>query len=190
MLKNLVHRMLGVPDTQSFVVRGIPVRVENTRPDIATERVLAQLDAALGLIEAHQPWRFRHLARDLSHIVVKRFACRGAYFYAERACLTELTFLANPSFNAAQVASSIVHEGVHARVHAMGVTYDGPDRREREERLCREAELAFGLAVPPALGAPVVERAVALLESEDVQLAPEIDWAEAQRRINEVDRGA
>lgn len=188
MLRNLVDRLRGLPPAEHFVVRGIPVRVENTRPDIDTARVLAQLDAALALVEGHQPWRFRHLQRDLSHIVVKRFACRGAYFYAERACLAELTFLANPSFNAAQVASSIVHEGVHARVHAMGVTYDGPDRRDREERLCREAELAFGLAVPSALGAPVVERARGLLESADVDLAPEIDWAEAQRRIDEVDR--
>ena len=189
MLRDLVDRLRGLPPAESHVVRGIPVRVENTRPDIATSRVLAQLDAALGLIEAHQPWRFRHLRRDLSHIVVRRFACRGAYFYAERACLTELTFLANPSFNAAQVASSIVHEGIHARVHAMGVTYDGPDRRDREERLCREAELAFGLAVPPALGRPVVERALGLLESPDVQLAPEIDWSEAARRVAEADRG-
>jgi len=62
--------------------------------------------------------------------------------------------------------------------------------RAREERLCRRAELEFGLALGPALGAPVVERALASLQLSDTDVAPVVDWGEAQRRIDEVDRGA
>jgi hypothetical protein len=173
--------------TEVHRVRGFRVVVENGRPDIATPVVLARLDEALALIERHQPWRFRHLQRDLLQFRVARFACRGAYFPDERTCLTELTFLARTDITAAPVASSILHEGVHARVDRMGVRREGRDRA-REERLCRRAELDFGRALPPDIGAPVVERALASLALVDEDVAPAIDWAEAERRVSEVDR--
>ena len=169
-------------------IRGINVVVDNTRPDIATRDVLERLDEALALIERHQPWRLRHLQRDLRQIAIVRFPCRGAYLPAEQTCVTELTFLARRDITAAPVASSIVHEGMHARSHRMGVR---PDRdMAHEERICRRAELAFGLSLPPELGAPVVERALATLQLSDSEVAPAIDWAEAQRRQSEVDNAA
>lgn len=171
-----------------YEVHGFQVAVENSRPDIATADVLARLDEALRLIDAAQPWRLRHLRRDLAGFWVVRYPCRGAFFPADRLCMTELTFLARRDITAAPVASSIVHEGIHARVHGMGVR-PGHDM-SREERLCRRAELAFGLALGPDLGAPVVERALASLALDDGGVAPVIDWAEAARRQEEVDRGA
>src|SRR3954463_15619338 len=98
-------------------ILGLAVVVENTRPDIATNDVLARLDEALELIERHQPWRMRHLKRDLRQIAIVRFPCRGAYIPADRTCIAELTFLARRDITAAPVASSIVHEGMHARAH-------------------------------------------------------------------------
>jgi hypothetical protein len=165
------------------------VSVENTRPDIATADVLARLDEALALIERYQPWRLRHLRRDLNEIRVVRFPCRGAWIGDEGACVTELTFLARRDISAAPVASSIIHEGMHARVDCMGVSRRGRDRA-REERLCRRAELEFGRALPPDLGAPVVQRALESLELADQDVAPAIDWNEALRRQNEIDRRA
>jgi hypothetical protein len=178
-----------VSDTVSLHrLRGIQVVVENTRPDIATPDVVARLDEALALIERYQPWRLRHLRRDLRQISVVRFPCRGAYLPAERVCVTELTFLARRDITAAPVASSIIHEGMHARAHNMGVR---PDRDiAHEERICRRAELAFGQSLPAELGAPVIERALATLAMDDQGVAPKIDWAEAQRRQDEVDRKA
>lgn len=171
-----------VVDTALF---GIPVHVINTRDDIDTNAVLDRLREALALIEQHQPWRLRHLQRDIVGIRVERFACRGAFFPDQRTIMTELTFLARRDISAAPVASSIVHEGIHARVHAMGVrrVHD----MSREERLCRRAELAFGLALPAELGAPVIERAMASLSLEDRDVAPVVDWQEAQRRQDAVD---
>jgi hypothetical protein len=174
---------------EEYDVRGFTVYVANTRPDIATGDVLRRLDESLALIEATQPWRLRHLRRDLSHFVVMRYACRGAFFPDERACMTELTFLARTDITAAPVASSILHEGMHARVHAMRLRPESRDAA-REERLCRQVELAFGQALPPELGAPVIERAAASLELEDEEVAPAVDWAEAQRRIAAVDARA
>src|SRR5437763_9034541 len=158
MLNRLLDTLRGLgggPTLEEHEVRGFRVVVENTRPDIATADVLARLDEALALIAQYQPWRLSHLRRDLREFRVARFACRGAFFPEERACLTELTFLARRDITAAPVAASIVHEGMHAHVHALreraGVPAD-PARLPREERLCRRAELDFGHALPPALG--------------------------------------
>lgn len=167
-------------------LRGFTVAVHNTRPDIATADVLQRLDESLDLIERHQPWRVRHLRRDLAQIRVMRYPCRGAYLPEDRACMVELTFLARRDIGPATVASTIVHEGMHARVHRMGVRDEARDRAH-EERICRRAELEFGESLPTAVGAPVVERALASLRMADDDLAPEIDWNEAGRRMREID---
>jgi hypothetical protein len=170
-------------------VRGFRVLIENSRPDIATSDVLARLGDALALIDRYQPWRLRHLERDLSQFRVARFPCRGAYFPDERTCMTELTFLARRDITAATVASSVLHEGVHARVDRMGVRRETRDRA-KEERLCRRAELEFGQSLPVDLGRPVVERALDTLTLADEEVAPAIDWAEATARQRAVDRAA
>ena len=172
--------------TERHVVRGFQVVVENTRPDIQTRAVLERLDEALALIDAWQPWRLRHMRRDVSRFWVVRYPCRGAYFPATRACMTELTFLARRDITAATVASSILHEGMHARTYAMLTNAESFDSA-REERICRRAELAFGQALPAELGAPVIERALASLQLDDEDVAPEIDWAEARQRQDQVD---
>lgn len=174
---------------ESFQLHGIPISVENTRPDIATADVIARLDEALALIEKYQPWRLKHLRRDLDQISVVRFPCRGAWIPDQGACVTELTFLARRDITAAPVAASIIHEGMHARVDRMGVSRYARDRA-REERLCRRAELDFGQALPPELGAPVIQRAIESLALVDQDVAPDIDWSEALRRQNEIDRRA
>jgi len=169
-------------------MRGFTVVVENTRTDIATADVLQRLDDSLALVEKHQPWRMRHLRRDAKQIRVMRYPTRGAFLPSHRACLVELTFLNRRDIGPETVASTIVHEGMHARVHAMGVRDEGRDRA-REERICRRAELEFGESLPVAMGAPVIERARASLALADSDVAPEIDWQEALRRQEAVDRG-
>jgi hypothetical protein len=168
------------------IVRGFPVVVENDRPDIDTDFVLDRLDAALELIQRHQPARFRHMTRDVVQFWVVSYPCRGAYFPAQRTIMTELSFLHRaPEFTPAVVASSILHEGAHARMHQLRLNGRGlrPESfgRDREERICRRAELNFGYALPPALGAPVIARAAATLATAPGELDFPIDWAEAHR---------
>lgn len=175
------------------MVRGFKVVVENSRPDIDPAQVIARLDEALALLEGAAPQRVRHLRRDLRLILVVRYPCRGAYLPAERICVTELTFLARTDISAAVVASSILHEGVHARVDRFRARFGTPlvARRAadmaREERLCRRAEIAFAQTLPTALGAPVIERALAALALDDTGVAPVVDWTAARARIAEVD---
>jgi hypothetical protein len=170
--------------TERGQIRGLPVRILNTRRDIDTQHVVERLTQALDLIAAHAPRRFRRLQQDFAGIVVRRFPCRGAFFHETRECLVELTFTVNPRHTLAEIAASIVHEAAHARVARMC----GPlpaDQRPREERLCRQAELEFGLALPD--GGVVVERARSSLALSDQEVAPAVDWAEAARRVAAVD---
>lgn len=176
-------------------VRGFRVVVENDRPDIDTEFVLDRLDAALALIQRHQPARFRHMVRDVVQFWVVSYPCRGAYFPAQRTIMTELSFLHRAAeFTPAVVASSILHEGAHARMYQLRLNGRGlrPESfgRDREERICRRAELDFGHALPPALGAPVVARAEATLAAAPGALDFPIDWAEARRNKAREDQQA
>ena len=196
-LQQLIARVAGIEPLEIFELRGIPVLVENPRKLVPTDAAIERLDDALALIERHQPWRLAHLQRDLKQIRVMRYACRGAFFPEHRACMVELTFLGRRDIGAETVASTIIHEGIHARVHAMGSgmlalgpTAQSPEHhalRAREERICRRAELEFGQSLPPEIAGPVIERAAASLALADEDVAPEIDWNEAQRRIDEVD---
>ncbi len=190
MLGDLLRAILGtpaIPAPSRQEVRGIPVVVNNTRPDIDTVDVLARLERALALIEQHVPHHFRHLRRDFAYIVVQRFACRGAYFNEQRACLVELTFTVNPDFSDAEIAATILHEAMHARLHQLGFPLEMTDRA-RQERFCRRAEIEFGQLVPN--GDLVVARARTTVELTDEEVAPVIDPDLAARRIAEVDREA
>ena len=168
-------------------VRGLPVVVYNTRRDIETEHVLKRLDEALALIERYQPWHFRRLRRDFSRIVVRRFPCRGAYFPESRTCLVELTFTVNSEFTPAQVAATILHEAMHARIDNAGVKHESASAA-KHERFCRRAEVEFGMLVPG--GQAIVERALATLDFSDEEVAPEIDWQLAAQRVEEADHAA
>ncbi len=174
-------------DVRQTTLLGIPVVVENTRPDIDTDRVLDRIERCLGLIRQYVPHHFRHLQRDFSYIVSKRFACRGAYFHNERACLIELTFCVNPSFSDAEVAATILHEAMHARLDNLGFPLEMEDRA-RQERFCRRAELEFGALVPG--GEKVIDRARETIELADEEVAPVIDPQLAAERIAAVDRAA
>ncbi|MFL5537177.1 MAG: hypothetical protein ACJ8AP_15840 [Gemmatimonadales bacterium] len=170
--------------TQEYEVRGFGVRLTNTRPDIDSRDVLDRLAGALDLIALHAPRRFGRLRQDIQSFVVRRFPCRGAFFPQTGECLVELTFTVNPRHTLAEIAASIVHEATHARI----ATRFGPlpqSCRAREERLCRQAELEFGLAVPE--GATVIERARQALSMADRDVAPLVDWTEGARRVAQAD---
>jgi hypothetical protein len=182
--KRWMARRLERALTTSTTIRGIPVIVQNTRPDIATADVLRRLDESLGLIERYAAHHFRRLRRDFARIAVQRYACRGAYLPDQRTCLVELTFTVNRDFSASQVAATILHEAMHARLHRMGFLLGMADRA-RQERFCRRAEIEFGLAVPD--GAPIVERAMATLQATDEEVAPDIDPTLAAHRVAQAD---
>ena len=170
--------------TQNAMLHSVPVTVVNTRPDVDSGNVLSRLDGALDLIAVYTPHYYRHLRRDFAAIRVQRYACRGAYFPDTNTCLVELTFTVNAGFSLAQVAATILHEAMHARLHRLGFPLDMDDRA-RQERFCRRAEIEFGRLVPG--GDAVIERAKETLGGTDDEVAPVIDDRLAEQRIRETD---
>lgn len=174
-------------DTRRLVLRDFPVTVVNSRPDIDTDDVVARLDGALALIERYVPHHFRRMHRDVRGFLVERRAYRGAFLVESRTCMVELTFVVNRSFSLAQVAATILHEAMHARLYARGIA-TGRHESHRQERFCRQAEIEFGRLVPG--GEPVVARAVESLALSDRDIAPAIDDRLAAQRVAEADRAA
>ena len=172
-------------ERRAVVLHGLDVSIHNTRPDISTDDVVARLDAAFGLIARYTPHYWRHLRRDFAGVVVRREAYRGAYFPDTGLCLVELTFVVNRDFTPAQVAATVLHEGMHARLHRLGFPLDFADR-PRQERFCRRAEVRFGRLVPG--GEAVVARALGILaEAGDAEVAPRVDPALAAARVAAAD---
>ncbi len=114
---------MDVPDgqeqTQEYEVRGLGVRLTNTRPDIDSRDVLGRLAGALDLIARHAPRRFGRLRQDIQRFVVRRFPCRGAFFPETGECLVELTFTVNPRHTLAKSPPpSFTRQLTHALRHA------------------------------------------------------------------------
>jgi hypothetical protein len=173
--------------THRCVVHGFNTVIVNTRADIDTKQVIARLDGALALLKQYVPHHYRRLSRDFSGFLVERRAYRGAFLTGPRTCLVELTFIVNPAFSLAQVAATILHEAMHARLHACGVAIS-PAESHRQERFCRRVEIEFGSIVPD--GEPVVRRAMETLSLTDQQIAPVIDQRVAAQRVAEADLAA
>ncbi len=168
-----------------LVLRGFPTVILNSRSDISTSVALDRLDGALGLLERYVPHHYRRLHRDFSGFLIERRAYRGAFIIASLVCIVELTFVVNRGFSLAQVAATILHEGMHARLYSRGVAI-GAGESHRQERFCRRAEIEFGLLVPD--GEQIVGRAREALALSDSSIAPIIDPRVAAERVAEVDR--
>ena len=161
-------------------ILGVPVWFLNDRADIDDAHLEARFGEALALIRDHAPRSLARLRTDVAHVWVRRWPNRGIFFGDTRIMVVDTTFVVNPDFVPAQVAATIVHEGVHARVTAMGVARTQASL-PKEERLARRAEIDFGRRAPG--GAAVVERALAILAMADDEVAPRIDLAEAEAKL-------
>jgi hypothetical protein len=165
------------------IILGVPVWFLNERPDIDNVDLVQRFTECLQLIGDYMPHNLRRLERDVSKIWVKRWPNRGIFFHASRTMIIDTTFVVNREFVPAQVAATILHEGVHARVTAMGVERAHVNPAD-EERLARRAEIEFGRRVPG--GEPVVQRALEILGMQDHEVAPGIDLRVADARLREL----
>ena len=169
--------------SDKHVIDGVSVWFLNERDDINDALLVANFAEALALIGKYVPRHLRRLRTDVSCIWVKRWPNRGVFFHDTRIMVIDTTFVVNPTFTRAQVAATILHEGMHARVTAMRVNRRHTNIAD-EERMCRRAEITFGELAPG--GAPVVARALEILGMSDAEVAPGIDLAVADARLREL----
>ena len=171
-----MRALLATSPTRTLRGLRVTATPSEKQPDAA--HLFAQVDAALALVERHQPWRLAHMRRDVGVVWVRLYpVCRAAFEPAERVCLLDSFFV--HTFTPQEIGASIVHEGVHARVNACGLSR--AETLGREERMCRRAELWFGRAIPD--GGVVVRRATAMLALDDDALhIPPAELAAAHAR--------
>lgn len=110
--------------------------------DVAEEesdQTLRNLHKALQVISRADPRRYRRLKRDLRRIVLTKAG--GPQFASETgACLVRSGYVRENSPEA--VATTLVHEAAHARLHRQGIGY-GPSVRSRVEEICVREQIAF-----------------------------------------------
>ena len=129
-------------------IAGIPVVFLSVRG--AAPAAFARMAAAVELVALHDARRFRTVTR-LRRIVIGGHVDGPPAFYsrAGRACIFALSYVDATAVSLAWLASALVHEATHARIHDLGVPF-AEARRARTERLCIAEQLAFLQRLPDA----------------------------------------
>jgi len=110
------------------------------------EAPLARIHDALHLIREYAPRRHERIRRDVRRFII--LAAGGPQYWpgVDAITLTRRMLVSEPT---EEVALVIVHEATHARLYSMGIRYL-PAMRERIERACVRAEVAFAKELPDA----------------------------------------
>ncbi len=105
---------------------------------------LARLHDGLELIRARTPRRYERIKRDMRRVVI--IAAGGPEYWPQVDGMA-LTRGKLTSQSPEEVAFTIVHEATHARLWKTGIPY-ARALRERIERMCVRAEVAFAQTLP------------------------------------------
>ena len=112
---------------------------------------LAKVEAALGLIQSHAPAHLARLHRHVGGILVFPMDDAIAVWRQDLdACLLAASWVHRVEVTSEDVAASIIHELMHARLDAIGFPYDNTTRA-RVERICALAERNFAARLPPTV---------------------------------------
>ncbi len=140
------------------VVEGVRVCVSLSTDD--SDEVFAKVTEALRLIIRHAPRVSARIRKDVKTLLFADVS-GGRYLAGLRTSMIGVDYARRvPPLD---LAMMFVHEATHARLARAGFRYLGA-RRERIERICIEAEIAFAERVPGSETA--IDSARALQENE------------------------
>jgi len=133
--------------SQVRLLHGIPTAVSLEAGD--PRRCFDRLDEALDLLERYDPRTLDSIREHFAGIIAfGREPFRVAYWNnTARLCVVTVRYLESPGASPEGVASTLVHENMHATLRGLGTPYaDG--RRAPIEVICAMAELAFARRIP------------------------------------------
>src|SRR5947207_7000255 len=143
---------------QRRVVQGCEVCVVES--DLDANDVFGKVEDALRLLEKHGPRFHSRLRRDVKRLLFTDTS-GGNYLPGLKTCRLAIDFARRVS--SLELAMMIVHEATHARLSRRGFSY-AVECRERIERICVGAEIAFAQRVPGSDA--TISKALALLQKE------------------------
>lgn len=135
----LVVRLLPLASTKADAL-GMRIYLALLNSDDVA-RAKKQLYVAVSLIANYEPHRYARLKADLRGILVYAFARDPRARYNRSTGFCELSPCLALTDDVVTIASSIVHEGTHARLRQVGKR--DPADRLRIERLCLAQQVAF-----------------------------------------------
>jgi hypothetical protein len=116
---------------------------------------------ALAAIQAYDPFRLALIKRDVSLIwVFEARPSRAVWNEKMKTCILDRAYVLSEKTSPVMIASTIVHEATHARLHRRGIGYDQRIRK-RVEDICHNATVRFGKKLPD--GGIVLEEAKSYL---------------------------
>lgn len=115
---------------------------------------VAKVQAALRLLATHSLAHLELVRRDLAGIFVIRIAALAQY-QTTRLCLLDTDALVTRDMDPAVLASVLVHEATHARLHRLGIRAGSLSERARHERVCLKAQRLAATRLPDSR--PTVE---------------------------------
>lgn len=147
-------------------INGVLVAVSFASPTEA-DAVFDRIGVAFNLLEFYGQRSLAVLRMDVAGgWIWVASAGRGEWHRDTRLVILDEHYVIDPQTDPREIASTLVHEATHARLHRMGLVT--PERSERIERLCFQRQLAFARRLP--LGADEL-----IAESES-QLARPPGW--------------
>jgi hypothetical protein len=142
-LTRIVDR-LAIKSSDKRTINGTLIVYDADKGGKDADRVAA----ALQLIQAFDPIRYRRLVRDLKQIWITTIpGAAGRFVKSTSTCELDERFVLGEHTVTEHVASAIVHEATHARLDQQGVGYE-EELRDRVEQVCMRRELAFAAKLP------------------------------------------
>jgi hypothetical protein len=135
-LRDLLWRLSDRRDAHGFPIG-------YSKSDADSMMAQARVTAAFDLIAATWPRWLQRTRTYVDRVQVRRvIQSIGEWHGVSRQVDLDYDYLCRPEVSIAAIASTIVHECTHARIHAAGIPYIGAERI-RIERACVGQELAF-----------------------------------------------
>lgn len=123
---------------------------------------LRRVEEALQLIKRHDLLSYSRVTRGLDRIWVHVIPSgRAHYDPSLNACVIDERYALPETTSIAMLASTIVHEATHARLHSWGVAYV-EEKRARIEEICLQRELKFLARLPDSK--PLQEEVVSITD--------------------------
>ena len=142
-----------------------------------------RIDSALTLIEHCDPAAFARIRAHVRGILAFGIEHHRVAYWENSAglCVITTRYLEAPDTTLEDLALTLVHESMHARLFALGARYDD-GRRAHAEVICAMAELAFAHRLRDA--APYVERVERRLSRW--ASAGETEWSRETMRADQL----